>query len=44
VTSLSEPIYACVYCGKEVPDGCPHPNAFECCGEVGHVEEVQDEE
>lgn len=30
--------WECVYCGEPVNDGCPHPNAFECCGELGHVQ------
>ena len=28
----------CIYCGREVPEGCPHPSMFACCGEVGHTE------
>jgi hypothetical protein len=36
--------WACVYCGKGVPDGCDHPNVFSCCGEIGHVEEIKEEE
>lgn len=39
MTSLSEPlVYSCTYCGKEMPSGVPHPNAFACCGEVGHFD------
>lgn len=29
--------FSCVYCGAPVPSGV-HPNRFNCCGEVGHVE------
>lgn len=36
-------IWRCVYCGKAVPGGCPHPNVFPCCGEIGHVEETDEE-
>ncbi len=36
------PVYACVYCGREVNDGCPDPSMFSCCGEVGHVERVDE--
>ena len=35
--------WRCVYCGKQVPDGCPDPAVFQCCGEVGHVEEYTEE-
>lgn len=28
----------CVYCGKQVNEGCPSPTMFSCCREVGHVE------
>jgi hypothetical protein len=34
-------LFECVYCGEPVPDGCPHPNVFVCCGEVGHVVESE---
>jgi hypothetical protein len=34
-------LFECVYCGEPVPDGCPHPNVFSCCGEVGHVVESE---
>jgi hypothetical protein len=37
-------IWVCVYCGTEVNDGCPDPSMFSCCGEVGHVEEVDEDE
>lgn len=33
----------CVYCGKEMPPSCPHPNAFQCCGETGHTEPIYHE-
>ena len=36
-------MWVCVYCGNPVPDGCPHPAVFECCGEIGHVTEVDEE-
>lgn len=36
-------VWACVYCGKHVNEGCPHENTFACCGEVGHVVEVDAE-
>lgn len=35
--------FACIYCGNPVPDGCPHPNQFFCCREIGHVEELEAE-
>lgn len=37
--------YHCPYCGKQVPDGCPDPAVFVCCGEIGHAEkdEADDE-
>ncbi len=36
------PVYACVYCGREVNDGCPDPAVFVCCGEVGHTERIDE--
>jgi hypothetical protein len=33
--------FECVYCGEPVPDGCPHPNVFSCCGEIGHTVESE---
>lgn len=33
----------CVYCGKPMNPGCPHPSQFACCGEVGHVERLNDQ-
>jgi hypothetical protein len=33
----------CCYCGKPMNPGCPHPSQFECCGEVGHVERLNDQ-
>lgn len=36
-------MFACVYCGREVNDGCDDPSQFSCCGEVGHTERVSDE-
>jgi hypothetical protein len=33
--------YACPYCGRDFgPAPDPHPNAIACCGEVGHLEQV----
>jgi hypothetical protein len=36
--------WACTYCGKEVPDGIDHPGLFDCCGERGHVELIEETE
>ena len=36
------PVYACVYCGREVNDGCPDPAMFVCCGEIGHTEPIEE--
>jgi hypothetical protein len=35
-------VYACPFCGREVPDGT-EPVQFACCGEVGHAEPVTEE-
>ena len=35
--------YACIYCGREVPDAV-EPATFACCGEVGHIELITEEE
>jgi hypothetical protein len=39
---MTRSLFECVYCGKPVPDGCPHPNVFFCCGEVGHTVESEE--
>lgn len=36
-------IHVCTYCGKKVPDGI-EPSQFECCGEIGHTEEVDEDD
>lgn len=35
--------WRCCYCGTPMNPGCPHPSTFECCGEVGHVERLNDQ-
>ena len=35
--------WICVYCGTEVPESI-HPTQFVCCGEVGHTEEVDEQD
>ena len=35
--------YACAYCGKSFEGSGLEPSQMACCGEIGHVEPVDDE-
>ena len=39
-----EDVYACVYCGTLKCSFSGEGNDIACCGEVGHVERVTEEE